>query len=341
MKTVAALIAAVALVAGAVVIRARIDEGDGAGGDAGGRPTVACPPELERACATLEDDFTVRVEEADETADRLTAASADRDDEVDVWLAPAPWAGLVADRRARDQRDPLTGRPSAVIARSPVAIAAWDDRADALEGGICEGPLTLGCLGDAADRPWGDVGGDPNWGAVPVGLTDPHTATGLVVLGAAAASFLDTGDYSSNDFSGELSEWLSALASRSDEAAAGDPVARMLTRGPAEFAAFAAAEADARQAAVHDGARAIYPAPVATADLVAIPVGRDGGADAAAGDVAGDRELQQALARAGWRVAGEKAAPGVSTRPGLPRGDGLPSGAVLGALLDEWDQVTG
>jgi hypothetical protein len=338
-KTVAALVVAAALVVGAVVLRGRIDD-DGAGG-AGGRPTVACPPELADACATLDDDFDVRVEEAGETADRLTAAGGERDDEVDVWLAPAPWAGLVEDRRALARREPLVGRPSAVIARSPVAVAAWDDRAEALEDGICEGPITFRCLGNAAERPWASVGGEPPWGQVHVGLTDPHSATGLAVLGGAATGFFGTDDYSSNDFDGEFSAWLGALAARSPEADAGDPVARMLTRGPGEFAALGAAEAGARQAADHEGTRAIYPAPVATADLVAIPVGREGGAEAAAGDVAGDRELRRTLAAAGWRVAGENVASGVGARPALPRGDGLPSGAVLGALLDEWDQVTG
>lgn len=338
MKSFAALLAALALVVAAVLARQRLDGGGTA--DTGGRPTVACPPELARACARLGDDVTVRVEEASATADRLTGAADAEAAKIDVWLAPAPWGELVNDRRTRAGRDPLVGRPSAVIARSPVAVAAWDDRAKALRDGICKGTLAWRCLGDAAERPWGDVGGDPAWGTVRVGLTDPHSATGLIVLGGAAAGFFGTAAYSSNDFGGDLDGWLGALAARSGDGSGGPPVARMLTRGPAEFAAVGALETAARQAADHDGTQATYPAPVATADLVAIPVGRAGGSGNASDDVAGDRDLRRGLAAAGWRVAGHEAARGVDTGRKLPDGDGLPSGAVLGALLDEWDQVT-
>jgi hypothetical protein len=185
------------------------------------------------------------------------------------------------------------------------------------------------------------VGGDPAWGTVRVGLSDPHGATGLVVLGGAVAGFYGRSDYAANDFGGDLDGWLGALAARSTPAAAGDPVARMLTRGPAEFAAVGAPETTARQAADHQGTGAAYPAPVATADLVAVPVGPDGGPGDRAEAVAGDDDLRRALAAGGWRVPGERAARGVAADQPLPAGDGLPPGAVLGALLDEWDQVTG
>jgi hypothetical protein len=335
-KSLAALVVAAGLVVAAVVVRDRLDDGGGGGG---GGTTVACPRELARACAALADDHTVRVEEAGTTADRLARSSPDGAG-IDVWLVPRPWAELVADRRARDGRGRLTGRPSAVIARTPVAVAAWDDRARALERGACRGTLGWRCLGDAAERPWADMGGDPAWGAVRVGLADPHTATGLAVLGGAVAGFYGRSDYAANDFGGDLDDWLGALAARSTPASAGDPVARLLTRGPAEFAAVGAPETTARQAADHDGTGATYPAPVATADLVAVPVGADGGPADRAADVAGDGDLRRALAAAGWRVEGERAARGVAGDQALPPGDGLPSGAVLGALLDEWDQVT-
>ena len=44
------------------------------------------------------------------------------------------------------------------------------------------------------------MGGNAAWGTVHAGLTDPHTATGLVVLGGAAAGFLGRSDYAANDF---------------------------------------------------------------------------------------------------------------------------------------------
>jgi hypothetical protein len=77
---------------------------------------------------------------------------------------------------------------------------------------------------------------------------------------------------------------------------------------------------------------------VATADLVAIPIG---GAEGAAGDIAGNDDLRQALSESGWRVDGEPLAAGVDGGIDLAADDSLPEGGVLGALLARWNEVTG
>jgi hypothetical protein len=82
----------------------------------------------------------------------------------------------------------------------------------------------------------------------------------------------------------------------------------------------------------------IYPAPVATADLVAIPIG---GAEGAAGDIAGNDDLRRVLGEAGWRVDGEPLVAGVDGGLDLPADDSLPGGGVLAALLARWNEVTG
>jgi hypothetical protein len=82
----------------------------------------------------------------------------------------------------------------------------------------------------------------------------------------------------------------------------------------------------------------IYPAPVATADLVAIPIG---GAEGAAGDIAGNDDLRRVLSEGGWRVDGEPLAAGVDGGLDLQADDSLPGGGVLGALLARWNEVTG
>jgi hypothetical protein len=338
-KAVAALAAAVGLIVAAVLARDALDDdGDSAGGSsAGSSTTLVCPAELADACAELEDDVTVRVEAASDTAERLaTAADADEAG-VDVWLTPAPWAELVADARERAGAPALVGEPSGVIGRSPVVLVMWDDRAAALEAGACGGPVDWRCLGDAADRPWETVGGESAWGPVNVGLTDPNAGTGLVVLGGAASGYFGTADYAANDLDGEFSVWLGALAAQADASAA-DVVNEMLTRGPGQFSAVGALEADTLDAADRDGVRVIYPAPVATADLVAIPIG---GAEGAAGDIAGNGDLRGVLAEAGWRVDGEPLATGVDGGLDLPADDSLPSGGVLAALLARWNEVTG
>jgi hypothetical protein len=333
------VLAAAAMIVAALVVRNALDDGDdsgGRGGGGGGELVVACPPELDDACATLDDGADVRVEPAAATADRLAQPDGGGDAAPDVWLAPAPWAEAVDDRRARAGLDDLLGEPSGVIARSPVAVAIWDEQARALEAGACGGTVTWLCLGDVAERPWSDVGGEPGWGRVIVGLTDPDSATGRVVLGGAVAGFFGSGDYASNDFGGSLPTWLLGIAASADAAASGEPVAQMLTRGQGAYSAVGALEASARQAAGRDNLRVIYPSPVVTADLVAIPVGD--AADAAS-DVAADGDLRRRLAAAGWRVDGEPPAAGVDEGLALRDDDGLPGGPVLQALVDLWDQL--
>lgn len=339
MKAVAALAAAVGLIVAAILTRDAIDDdGDSAGGtSAGSGTTLVCPPELADACTELEDDVTVRVEAASVTAERLASAADADEAAVDVWLAPAPWAEVVGDARERAGAPALVGEPTAVIGRSPVVLVMWDDRAAALEAGACGGPLEWRCVGDAADRPWDTVGGESAWGRVNVGLTDPDAATGLVVLGGAASGYFGTADYAANDLDGEFSGWLGALAAQSDAAAA-DVVNEMLTRGPGQFSAVGALEVDALDAADRDGVRVIYPAPVATADLVATPIG---GAEGAAGDIASNDDLRRVLGESGWRVDGEPLVAGVDGGLDLPADDSLPDGGVLGALLARWNEVTG
>lgn len=338
MKQLGALVLAVSLVVGAALVRGAIAGGDG-GSTGDGELTVVCPPELEDACAVLSGDVEVRFEAAAATAARLeesdphevTDGSGD-----EVWITTRPWAEAVVDQRTRSGARPLLGEPSAVIARSPVVVVAWNDRADALVEGPCAGGLSWRCLGDVADRSWSDVDAPASWGRVRVGLAPPDGAAGLAVLGGATAGFFGHADFASNDFGGDLAGWLGALGA-TPVPSGEDPVARMLTRGPGEYSAVGTVEAHARPAAGRTDVRVIYPAPIAVAELVAVPVGDDGDG---AGRIAGDSRLRAALADAGWRVDGEDPVPGVDPDVALPDDDGLPDGSVLWALHARWREAT-
>jgi hypothetical protein len=332
-KALLALAAAAALVLAAVLVRGAIDDDDSSA--AAGDLTVICPPELEGACGAIAGGVQVRVEPTGETGARLVEADDAADVGADVWLTTAPWAEIVGSERERAGRDDILGGNPRVLARSPVVIVAYEDAAAALEGGACAPTVDWACLGEVAERPWSEVGGEGLPGTVKVGLTDPATATGLVVLGGAAAGYLDRSDYAANDFDTPgFTTWLSALGATAPEARSGDVVNQMLTFGRGRFALVGSLEADALQADDRDDIRVIYPSPVATADLVAVPIGdpSETAVDAATGD-----DLRDALAADGWRVGGEGDPSGIP----LPDDDGLPDGDVLGALLELWDQVAG
>lgn len=334
MKQLAAVALAAAMVGGAVAVRGLIDDDNGSDGEI----TLICPTELEDACRAASGDVAVRAEPAPATAAALEGAASEMSVDGDAWLVPAAWATSVNDQRERAGLPPLLGEPSDPVARSPVAVVVWADRADTLTAGPCNGTVGWSCLGDAAGRAWGDLGDPGTPGTLKVGLTDPNSATGLVVLGGAASGFFGSGDYASNDFGGGFQGWLDGLASTAGDSAAGDPVARMLTRGQGELTAAGALEVDARTAAGRPNVTVLYPAPVVTADLVVVPIG---GSSSAAEAVAADDDLRRALSDAGWRVVGEPLAEGLEPEIGLPDDDGLPSGGVLRALLARWNEVVG
>jgi hypothetical protein len=140
---VLAVLAAVVLVVGAVLIRNRIiDGGDGGGGGGGGGDggvTLACVTELEEACEALadaEDDVEVVVEDAGTTLEKLTAG----DSGYDGWLTFDPWPAVVAaGRPAQSLGDQGDGLAAAEL------LIAVPDNADP-----CGGPVTWRCLGDTA-----------------------------------------------------------------------------------------------------------------------------------------------------------------------------------------------
>jgi hypothetical protein len=334
----AALAIAVVLVLVAVVVRGRLDGDDtGSGGGSNGDLVLVCPTDLGDLCeATLGTRYQVRVEDPVTTRDALIEAPTADAVVGDLWLVPAPWAEAVGAQRERDRVPVATGEATAPLGRSPVLLAVSDERATALENGPCGGQLTWTCLGDATGRPWSTVGGQAAWGTVKAGLSDPTSAMGLPVLGAATAGYVGTFDYATNEITGTLMSWLAAFAAYP---AATNAVDVMLTEGAGRYFAVGALEVTARKAAGRPGFRVVVPDDVITADLVVVPIGRNARDRDGADDLAGDDVLLDALASAGWRVEGRDLAPGVDPGIDLPREDNLPSGDVLRPLLSAWQDL--
>jgi hypothetical protein len=344
-----AVVVAVVLVAGSLAFRQLVLEdddnsGSGGGGNGGDGPLrVACVEELEDVCADL--DAEIVVEPAGDTAARLVEVPEDEDADIDAWITYAPWPEIVDARREIAGVDPLLANTGEPIGRSPLVIAARQDRAAVLTA-HCNGVVTWTCVGEVAGTPWTSIGGEETWGVVRPAHAEPLTSgTGLLVLGAVVASFVATPetdadhisriDWEANDaFPG----WFQNLE-RSvpvDAFTPGrDPLGTWLQRRLIGYDLVATTEAAALTSLaaaapdIRDDATVLYPAPVATADVVLAPVA--GGRNA----TGLEEDLTEALIAAGYRTDGN-APPGA---PALPETDGLPTPGALDALRGLWEGV--
>lgn len=347
-KRLLALAVAIGLVVAAFAVRDRRDgsASEDGGGSATGRVLV-CAKELQPVCEALKPSLggvEVRVEEVGTTIDALSAASFDTRTFAG-WLVPGPLPQLVDDRRERAGLPRLfPADPGVVLARSPLAIAVWGDRAQALEARC--GAVTWVCIGDAAGRPWSDAGGQASWGNVKPGHAPAdRSAEGLFVFAQAAASKADRPDLASNDLQdGELRLWLTRLERSvpTFTPPAGSPFAQMLFTGPAAFDAVGTLEAEAGPAIASSRYRStlrlVVPQPTMTADVhFAVPTGqRSDPVRATLGGTAGAK----AFAAAGWRVSGQPLADGLDPGLTLPDQSGLPSAGTLDALRSLWIDIT-
>lgn len=331
------------MVAGSLAIRSWLDR------EEENRSTVlrlTCSTELAAACEELRQRDDVRlevtVEAAGTTAARL--AGVDGDAGLDGWLVSSPWPDIVDARRRSAALVPLFGSDRSVLARSPLVMVVWKDRAAVLRS-RCGGDLGWRCIADAtlAGGGWPALGGRPEWGPVKPGIADPVTEdAGTHVAGQAAAAFLGRSDLSTFDLEDDTFQRLFAGLARATRTIAGSPLSQMLVAGPAAYDAVGTTESEAGPLLARSARRAsldlLYPSPMATADAVIATAGAQG---ARVARVVGDQRSLRSLAAAGWRVAGQPAAAGIPTSPALPATNGLPAPGLLDALRERWGEVTG
>jgi hypothetical protein len=321
MRRVLAVLAAVTMIVLALLIRSAIDDdggGDGGGGDGGGgedRVELLCAEELADVCQALEDQeiADVRIEAAGDTLDQLGDPEARFHD--DAWLTLAPFPGMVDERRVLELGNSLFGDTAATGFSTPLALAAYTDRADALEADCND--VGWECLHSAAGDPWSEHHGEPAWQDVTLGYEPADTsATGLLLMTQAMA------DHRGEDFAGQdidvryLRDLEDAVPTRTN---AGTPLEVLLVQGPPAFGVVGALGKDAEAAALTErGAdlRVFYPAPMFRAEVV---LAGD------AGELAGSDELEDALAEAGW----EQGEDGID----------LPEPGVVDAVRTAWEGV--
>lgn len=349
MKRLLAVLGAVAMIGGAVLVRGIITGDDGGGGGSGGGgggdgdTHLVCVPELEAACEALADEdgsITFEVEEAGVTADRLTDPELQPDgSDVDGWVTLHPWPELVELRRELNQDGSVLGEAGDVLATTLVDLVGPTERLDVLVGEVCgaeAGTPVWRCLGDNAGAPWGDLpGGDPGWGSVNVGFPDPtESATGLLVLGQASAEYfgaLGGETFARNDFDSAFSAWLGDIAESDPNlpSTAGTPLVQLLTVGPATWDAVG--DLDWTAEATVPGSRyeadlTVTYASFMLAEAVAVPLRGHDLPDLTDGDA------RNALGDAGFSVTTYDTDPTVAVSPISP--------GLYQALLEEWGLAT-
>lgn len=321
MKRVAALLAAVAMVAGAWAVRDLLVEDDGGGG-------ASTPTTVRLLCATDLADLcgesggpgvSVDVEDPGATADRLAKLPEGEDPGFDAWLVDGPWAAMVADDRSFAKAPgEVLAEPSQVLGRSPAVIVVQSARRDALAT-ACGGTVTWTCVGEQA-------------GAFQVGLTPPSRGDGLIPMAEAIGSYFNETNYSATDFEDPaFRKWFDQLIRRSTSGTVqlGSRSAVEAAVGqPGTFNVVGALEAESeRLVRGNDSWDTIYPEPMSTADVQLVP---RAGLDAEALlDQLGREGMVKRLESQGWRAANGQGDPPIE-------GPGLPSAGTLNALRDLW-----
>jgi len=332
MKQILALLLAVGMVAGAVIIRDRVIA-DPAGGGGGGTSSddpfrLLCATELAAVCTSLaeeRDDLVVTIADPGATTDQLSTIDASEDPGFDAWLVDGPWPEIVADNRAfAGLDDAVLGELSDELARSPALIVTLASRAAELVT-TCGGAITWKCIGEQAAT------------TERVGLPSPERGDGLTVLAEATASWFGATNYSSGDFEDPaFTGWFDRLTQLSTQTSLGaqSPLARALAASGTFSIVGALESQSARLLRGRDTYVTTYPDPMVTADVVLAPAAGVDGGDAL--ETLDAERLAEQLAGAGWRVPGQDAIDGVDTSVRLPDGSNMPTPGVLQTLRDIW-----
>lgn len=297
LKSLAALLAAAAMVAAAIVGRGALDtkkERDDL------RLTVACDPLAEtfcRAAATADSRITIRVERPDETTKRLVELPDGGRADIQAWVSVGPWLQMADGRRSGQA--PLQ-RDVVYAASSPIVLVTRTGQ----NLGSCGKP-PAGCLPLPSNS---------------VGLPSPPTS-GVGLAGLAQIVLARTGvaaadlDRSAIE-SGPAATIIDEVGRRTNPRAGLEQLnAGFSQANPLVTTQAAAAPAAGRAAVI-------------TSEPPVRAVLQVGLLDDKAGPPLSDREpggraLAKAATDAGWGAAGD------------PTG-GLPDPGVLAALQDAW-----
>ena len=236
-KRLVAFLGAAALIIGALLIRNGLDDnssGGGSGGShstdapSGGKTTVVCSTQLAAVCTGLGKNYTVTIESAGTTLDRLAKDGATV---PDAWITLDPFPGMLDTVRSIANLPAATTGVTAVADDTPV-LAVPKDRSAAVDAG-CAGQTAWKCLGAAAGNTWVTIDAAAAGGDVLVGLTDPASEdVGLVTFANAVAGYFGVAQQDNSSFREPgFTSWLRSFSNNVKVVAPGTtPLATLLVR---------------------------------------------------------------------------------------------------------------
>jgi len=280
-----ALIVAIGLVVGAIVVRRAIDDDNAAATSPGGpdstgpAPTgkVLCAGDLADICSRFDD---ATVEDPAATVERLAKGEALG---ADAWIVAAAWPQIAAER-ARSQGQPLAlTLPTTAIARTPLSFFVNKASVDSVRN-KCGSTLDWKCLLLSA-------------ASVRIDFEDPSTSTaGLLAVIQQATALYGSGDFGSNDFrvfDRELAQFKSGRAT----APSGDTVFErfgLFTHADVLSGLSAVGNQQLQRAQLHDKLVVAAASPPIAADVVV--------ALAASTSPVKSADVREAFADAGWET---------------------------------------
>jgi hypothetical protein len=168
------------------------------------------------------------------------------------------------------------------------------------------------------------------------------TASGLLALSQATASYFGRTDYASNDFVDPgFRRWFEQLERSipSFPAPPRTPLDEMLSKGPSVYDLAGSIEAEAAPSVAlsrdKDRLSILYPSPATVADVVVVPITNANRGGRVTSLLQSD-DVAELLAQSGWRVDGQPLADSLDPDFELPAGSGLPRAGVLEALRALW-----
>lgn len=232
-KRVLAFLGAAALIIGALLIRNGLDDhssssSDGTDAPSGGSTIVVCSTQLAAVCNKLPKSYSVTVESAGDTLDRLSKNGAQP---PDAWITLDPFPGMLDTLRTYSNLPALAPEVAAIATDAPV-LAVPTARNDAVAAG-CAGQAAWKCLGGAAGKPWTSLSPDAAGGDVLVGITDPGSEDlGLVTFANAVAGYFGVVQADNSSFQDPgFTSWLRNFSNNVDVVSTGStPLGTLLIR---------------------------------------------------------------------------------------------------------------